>query len=255
MNDIFDQSPAQVRLEWGLSGATSIGKRATVAVVVDVLTFSTALSVAMDLGTTVFPYPWRTGAEAYAREHSAALAYKRPLAGRGQFSLSPGTLRSSPAPDRLVLPSPNGSTISHALKESNCKVVAASLRNCAAVARWLAAEVEKDPDAAILLIAAGEKWPDGSLRPAVEDLWGAGAVIDAIRGQLGVSLSEEASVAADAYRSVSGRLDTALTACSSGKELFAMGFPEDVSIASEFDSSTSVPLLKNGAFTDVNRQS
>lgn len=249
----FDQSPDRIRLEWGLSGAEAIGKKSTYAVVIDVLTFTTALSVSLDLGSTVYPYPWKTGAGVFAQKHSAAVAYKRGEASSGQFSLSPGTLRSSPAPDRLVLPSPNGSTISHALIEENCQVMAASLRNAVAVGNWLAAKLVENPEAVLVLIPAGEKWPDGSLRPAVEDLWGAGAVVEAIRKQIEVTVSEEALLAANAYQSVSGRLEQALSHCSSGKELVAMGYADDVATASEHDSSTSVPLLRGGRFTDATR--
>ncbi|WP_260850992.1 hypothetical protein [Rhodococcus sp. WB9] len=32
----------------------------------------------------------------------------------------------------------------------------------------------------VSVIAAGEKWPGGELRPAIEDLWGAGAVLSAL---------------------------------------------------------------------------
>ena len=66
-----------------------------------------------------------------------------PVAGRradGGLSLSPGSVRAvEPPPELMVLPSPNGSTISAALAGSVPTVLAASLRNASAVAAWLAA--------------------------------------------------------------------------------------------------------------------
>lgn len=58
-------------------------------------------------------------------------------------------------------------------------VVAGSLHNARAVADWLAREHDED-DQTVAVIAAGAAWPDGSLRPAVEDLWGAGAILAAL---------------------------------------------------------------------------
>jgi 2-phosphosulfolactate phosphatase len=249
--DVFDQSPSQVRFEWGLAGAEALGRQGRIAVIVDVLTFTTTVSVAMDAGIGVFPYPLRTGAADHARRHAAALAVSRSDAVAGEISLSPATLRGPSVPKRLVLPSPNGSTISHALMNRGCDVGAASLRNRTAVADWLAGRLVNNPDTSIVFVAAGEKWPQGSLRPAVEDLWGAGAVIESLVGLVDVSLSEEALVATASYRVVAERLDTALAGCSSGKELIAMGFPDDVVIAGECDASGSVPLLRNSMFENV----
>ena len=58
-------------------------------------------------------------------------------------------------------------------------VVAASLRKASAVGRWLH-DRGYGTDRAVAVLPAGERWPDGSLRPALEDLLGAGAVLQAL---------------------------------------------------------------------------
>ena len=103
----------------------------------------------------------------------------------------------------------------------------------------------------VALVAVGEHWPDGSLRPAVEDLWGAGAVATALRG-LGVGgLSPEAEHAARAFDAVSRRLPAQLASCASGLELVMDGFAADVTLAAALDSSVAVPVLADGAFRDA----
>ncbi|MEV0095209.1 hypothetical protein [Streptomyces sp. NPDC050738] len=87
------------------------------------------------------------------------------------WSLSPAALRRAPFVPRLVLPSPNGSAIAAAAGES--AVLAGSLRNASAVGRWLADRGYGTLDRPVAVIASGERWPDGSLRPALEDLLGA----------------------------------------------------------------------------------
>jgi 2-phosphosulfolactate phosphatase len=141
-----------------------------------------------------------------------------------------------------VLPSPNGSSIAFGLAEAGVTVVGASLRNAAAVARWL-------PDGAtVAVVAAGERWADGSLRPAVEDLWGAGAVVAALAGLGATGLSPEARVAEQAFRSVRARLTDELRDCASGRELVDMGFAGDVAVAAEHDTCAAVPVLDGEAF-------
>lgn len=106
------QSAYRVRFDWGPQGAEAVTEGAEVTVVVDVLSFTTTLSVALDAGVVVLPYRWRDAtASSYATEDNAALAVGRHQAGSGQFSLSPQSLRVRELPERLVLPSPNGSAI------------------------------------------------------------------------------------------------------------------------------------------------
>jgi len=217
-------------------------------VVVDVLSFTTTLSVALAVGSTVLPYRWNDEtAAAYAQEHDAVLAVGRSDAGPGQISLSPGTLRATPAPTRVVLPSPNGSTIAHHLGTAAAVCLGASLRNATAVADWVASRC--DPDAAsVAIVAAGEQWPGGGLRPAVEDLWGAGSVVDRLLRLGWATLSPEAIAARAAWQAAADHMLDALLGCASGRELTDKGYRADVQIAAEVDSSHSIPLLRDQTF-------
>jgi 2-phosphosulfolactate phosphatase len=228
-----------VSLHWGATGAPESG----CAVVVDVLSFSTTLTVAIDQGIEVLPYRWKDArAAAFARKRSAALAVGRGEQGSSGVSLSPGSVRRSHGVERLVLPSPNGSTISHQLGAVRGVVVGGCLRNATAVARWVEG---RSPDA-VTVVAAGERWPDGSLRPALEDLLGAGAIIEAMTPD--VVLDGDAYAARAAFREARQHLLDRLMASPSGQELVAAGFGDDVVIAAELDASTSVPLLDGDRF-------
>jgi 2-phosphosulfolactate phosphatase len=241
----MNQADYDLRFEWGPVGAAVVAPGAAVVVVVDVLSFTTTLSMAVERGIAVMPFPWRD-AEAVAEEHDAVLAVGRSRGGPGRISLSPQTLLDPPAGvRRLVLPSPNGSAIASSLARSGATVVGASLRNARAVAVWVGCEAA---GRAVAVVAAGERWPDGSLRPAVEDLWGAGAVIEALAG--GRSVSPEASGARTAYASVAGSVSDSLALTGSGCELAGIGFAGDVAIAAEESVSDAVPVLRDGWFVD-----
>lgn len=250
---VHRQLPFTVRFEWGLDGARSIASGADIAVVVDVLTFTTCVSVAVDRGAMVFPYPWKdAGAEDFAAHHDAQLAGPR---GGGGLSLSPSSLQDAQTLSRIVLPSPNGSSIAHELARDVPLVAAVSLRNAAATAERVGAELS--PDAVVAVIAAGELWPGGSLRPAVEDQIGAGAFIAglAAAGRGGFTpedgregFAPEADAAMAVFNAVEPRLHDALRGCSSGRQLIGAGFADDVEIAAELDAGTTVALLRDGAF-------
>jgi 2-phosphosulfolactate phosphatase len=95
------------------------------------------------------------------------------------------------------------------------------------------------------VIASGERWPDGTLRPAFEDLVGAGAIISHLPMD-GWSPEAEASVCV--FQRSAPKLNEQLHACTSGRELTAMGFAGDVDVASELNASTTVPMFSNGAY-------
>ncbi len=231
----------RIRFEQGLAGALAVTEGDDlVIVVVDVLSFSTCVSVAADRGIDVIPARWRDGrAEELARTHEAVLAGPRTGAGP---SLSAASIRRSEGVRTLVLPSPNGATVSAELALRG-SVVAGCLRNASAVAAACVRHLERSDRAAVAVIAAGERWDDDSLRPALEDVWGAGAILAALgREQLS---SVDAIAAADAYRSAVRR-GLPLGDLASGRELIEAGFEDDVAIAAEVDSSAAVPVLLDG---------
>ena len=242
------QHEGRVRFDWGPVGAEAIVAGADLAVVVDVLSFTTAVTVAVERGIEVLPYRWRdASAAAYAEAHGATLAVGRSVGEwTGAVSLSPPSIARAEGVRRLVLPSPNGSTIAVSLADTGATVVAACLRNAGAVAAWLAPRVAGG--AAVAVVAGGERWPDDSLRPALEDLWGAGAVIRGLVRAGIAELSPEARAAAGCYDAVASSLSDELPTTASGRELVEAGFTADVAMAGQVDVSVVVPVLREGGF-------
>lgn len=226
--------------EWDLPGIEAWRERAGVLVIVDVLSFSTAVSVAVEQGAQILPFPLgdKAAAEAAAAAAQALLAQPRQAAG-GQYTLSPASLAALPAGTRLMLPSPNGSRLS--LAGGAVPVLAGCLRNADAVAKTAEAI---SPEKPIVVIAAGERWPDGSLRPAIEDWLGAGAILSALTR----TLTAEAKTARDAFLSAEADLGDLLRASQSGQESISRGYDRDVAIALALNQSAVVPRLIDGIY-------
>jgi len=100
-----------VLTEWGSGGVEALRDQAAVLVIVDVLSFSTAVDVAVSSGAVVYPLPYgdEDAAQAAAERVGTVLAKPR-RSSVGQFSLSPQSLMAAPAGTRIILPSPNGVT-------------------------------------------------------------------------------------------------------------------------------------------------
>jgi 2-phosphosulfolactate phosphatase len=243
----FMQAPHGVRFDWGPVAAATLAPSSACIVIVDILSFTTAVTIATEHGTRVYPYPWRNDtAAAFAAHKQATLAVgRRSTSPDTPWSLSPAALRRAPFTPRLVLPSPNGSAIAAA--SSSRVVVAGSLRNATATGQWLAEQGLGTPDRPVTVIAAGERWPDNSLRPALEDLLGAGA-ITALHDHAATSLSPEAATARACFQTTPD-ITTAVANSASGLELATDGFTEDVAIATELDTCTAVPVLTDEAFS------
>jgi len=243
-----DQTAFDLRSEWGAEGIAALAPTADVLVIVDVLSFTTCVSVAVEHGASVLPYRFRdAGAEAYAASRGAILAVLRgQTSATHPYSLSPQSLMTLPARARLVLPSPNGATLATLAAEYGKPVLAGCLRNVTATAT-AAARLGRS----IAVIPAGERWGayGGTLRPAIEDWLGAGAILAALHVQWPAArLSPEADAAVAAFTSAKTAISHQLHECASGRELCEQGYAGDVAIAAALDASTVAALLTGGAF-------
>jgi 2-phosphosulfolactate phosphatase len=242
----FDPWPAaQVHVEWGPLGARLAAQRGDFVVVVDVLSFSTTLTVAVEREFSVLVYD-PAEIEAFGGRESAALrfgarpAQKSRRVPDGEFSLSPQSLLNAEPRQRLLLTSLNGAA---AVSASACApaVYVGGLRNGAACARLLAQELRRERAKRVTIVACGELWASVApgfegFRPSLEDWVGAGYLAGRLADE-GYSLSPEAAAAVPYDERIAS-----LTDCVSARELVAAGWEEDVAIALELDASAVVAV-------------
>jgi len=205
----FDQSRYQVRFEWGSDGLDRLAE-SDIVVVVDVLRFSTSVTDRVAAGEDV---PLDVDA------HAISL---------------------------------NGAAVAEHAAAKGSMVLLGCLRNAAAVANAVLAEQRRRAArTSIAVIAAGElasREAGAPLRFAVEDLLGAGALIEAI-GERGLDhTSPEAAAACEAFRGLRGAARHLLTASGSGQELLDRNARDEVLNAAQTDAVTSVPVLRDGVF-------
>lgn len=237
--DVFNQDPYCVRFEWGAEGVRRLAPLSSVVVIIDVLSFTTCVEIAVSRGAMVFPYRYKDDStRTFAESVNAILAEER---GKSP-SLSPGSLLSLPLQSRIVLPSLNGSTCTVIAKEFGVFTIAGCLRNAFAVSSFIKCHYLGK---VISVIACGEQWSNGMLRPAIEDLVAAGAILSQFDQSL---LSPEARIAVGAFIHAKHDIQTILKECSSGRELIEKGFSEDIIIASQLNVNQIVPVFHNGAY-------
>lgn len=230
---------ATVEFGWGEAGLRALEPVADVIVLVDVLTFTTAVSVGVMNGALIHPFRWRDDrACVFAVRKGAHLAGIR---GQSRFSLSPASLMALNAGDELVLPSPNGATLS--LLANGKPVFAGCLRNARATAHAV-----NGLGGNVAVIACGERWPqDGAFRPALEDQLGAGAVLAHLKG----TLSVDARATRTLYEYSRDDLATLLLGCPSGYELSQRGYRTDVDCACYLNEDALAARLVNGVYQAV----
>jgi 2-phosphosulfolactate phosphatase len=246
----FDQSDFPIRCEWGLEAVNRLAPTSDVVVIVDIISFTSSVDVAVSRGGRVYPYRGSAeGLAEFARSLGAILANSSRKDPAG-FSLAPSSMLRLPPGSAVVLPSLNGSTLS--LATGNTPTFAGCLRNAGAVAAACASLGQR-----ITIIPAGERWGDGSLRPALEDWLGAGAILHALQGSHlpPGSVSPEAQAAAAAFIHFREILFNTLATCGSGKEAANLGSIEDIRLAADLDASTIAPLLFEGAYQAYKRLS
>jgi 2-phosphosulfolactate phosphatase len=98
-----------VELEWGEQGVEHLALRVDAIVIVDVLSFTTCVDVAVARGARVVPGDASDVVRAVRRSEMTA---------EHPYSLSPPSLRDIPPGTRLALPSPNGATLTRKAAEA-----------------------------------------------------------------------------------------------------------------------------------------
>ena len=227
-----------------------LGPEARCLVAVDVLSFTTAVSICVSRGMTVFPHRWDlVAAEAFAVAHDAELAVRRrEVAVDHPWSLSPAVLSTAPVTPRLVLPSPNGSTISAAAADAGALVIAACLRNAGAVGRWLVAGGYGSPGRPVRgggrrgamarrLVAPRPRGRPrcGSGAPSPED-----GRMPLVGG--GQPSRRGCSRPPGTWKPPSGRAARPTSSVNAG-------YGGDVDVAAQLDADPAVPVLHHGAFS------
>lgn len=163
--------------------------------------------------------------------------------------------------DGAVAWSRNGAAVAAAAADADdVTVLLGSLRNAGAVARAVVSlQNRRQARTSVAVIAAGETDADGSLRFAVEDQLGAGAVIAALT-DLGIDhTAPDAAVAAEGFRALRRALRHMVSASGSAREIAdgvsatawmseAGVAPTSTAAAAELDALDVVPLLRDGVF-------
>jgi 2-phosphosulfolactate phosphatase len=244
---LYTQHPYRCRLDWGRHGVRQAAERGDLLVIVDTLSFSTAVITAVHCGGFIYPCSAEEDAAALAQQiRGEAAVSRRDVPERGRFSLSPATYLHLGAGTRVVLASPNGATCSRYAGLVPYLFVGA-LVNAQTVAAVVSARLSQE-DLAVTVIACGERWnppsEDGALRVAVEDYLGAGAILSSLQYEK----SPEARVCEGAFVQVRDDLDAILWECASGRELRQIGFGMDVQHAARLNVYETVPHLHEGRF-------
>jgi 2-phosphosulfolactate phosphatase len=240
---VFSQDGYRCRLDWGRDGARRAARRGDVTVIVDTLSFSSAVATAVHHGAVVYPCASDRDLEALRARHGAEVAVRRhDVPSKGRFSLSPLTYVGIAAGTAIAVVSPNGALCSVYGREAPHLLVGA-LNNARAVAAAVSSLLD-GTDLGVTLVACGERWktpsPDGALRFAIEDYLGAGAILSF----LSLPRSPEAQVCEAAFTGVRDRLPQIIEDCASGRELRAMGFGGDAAHAAKLDLYDAVPVMR-----------
>ncbi len=241
----MNRQPYRCRLAWGRRGAHQAAERGDILAVVDVLSFSTAVIAAAHRGALIYPCSEEEDKAAAARRIGGEAAVSRKDApAKGRFSLSPLSYLQAEPGAKIVLSSPNGAACSRHAAEVPYLFIGAIVNAQAAALKI--ADTMKWSGLGLTVLACGERWKqpneEGSLRFALEDYLGAGAILSCLDAEK----SPDALVCEAAFRGVCENLDPLLRHCESGQELIEMGYEDDVAFSACLNRYDSVPVMRDG---------
>lgn len=246
---------SEVHVEWGPTGAALAAARGDLIVIVDVLSFSTAVTRAVGRGAVALSYSGPEiealgGRAAIQTRFDAEIVAKDRWATDERFSLSPASLDAIGPGDRLIFTSANGAACSAAAMQAPLVLIGA-LTNRHRVAEVVDDSLAHGRAGRCTLVACGERWlpttpgwqaterqPD-ELRPGLEDQLGVGAIAAGLIAA-GRRSSPEARLAAAMFDAAAPDLADTLLDCVSGRELTTRGFTADVELAAALDSIDAV---------------
>ena len=231
-------------MDWGWRGARAAAARGDLLVVVDVLSFSSAVATAIEHDGIVYPCAQEEDPAALAaRVHAEVAVSRYDVPEKGRFSLSPQTYMGMEPRTRVVIASPNGATCSRYGRDVEHLFVGA-LINARTVGESVNRVLRENSALSVTVLACGERWQtpteDGELRFAIEDYLGAGAILAHITGDK----SPEARLCEGAFRQAESNLEQVLWDCGSGRELREKGFAQDVRHAARLDLYSAVPVMR-----------
>ena len=129
-NKPLSKHPYYCKLDWGQRGVLRAAQRGDVLVIVDTLSFSTAVAMAVHHGGLVYPCPEGEDPVKLAKRIGGEAAVGRAdVPRKGHFSLSPLSYAGLEPGTRIVLSSPNGATCSHCSRQVPHLFVGAQCRN------------------------------------------------------------------------------------------------------------------------------
>lgn len=246
---MFDQSPYQCRVEWGLRGAREAAERGDITIIVDVLSFSSTVVTAVHYGAAIYPHPKNEHAQDYAEKVQAKLILGRAEAAEIGFpTLSPVSFGDKHKGQKFVICSLNGALCTWVASHVPALYMGCLL-NASAVAD-AANQMQSESGANITVIPCGEQWNDvqtgeNRLRPAIEDYLGAGAILDQLKG----SKSPEAEVCVNAFQNSKHQIERLIWNSGSGKELRQRGFENDVIHCSRLNVYSAASKLLDNHFS------
>lgn len=246
---------SSVHVSWGPTAAALAAARGDVIVVVDVLSFSTTLSIAVAREMTCLVYSAPEIEQLGGPALAAIRLNARPAGSRAAskpagLSLSPASLLFAEPGQRVMVTSLNGASVVAAASSAPALLVG-SLRNATSSARAAAWLLGATRAGRITVVACGEQWSSvapetAGMRPACEDWLGAGAICAGL-AELGYSLSAEARMAAALWTTDLGF--EGLADCVSARELRSAGYAADVELALQVDADEKVPVRMGGEQT------